>query len=137
MLLTMMRTGRMTPIVAGLLALVLGVPGLLQAGCPACAATMARTAPDCPEKSGPELHPACCGGSSATAACCGEMKVPESTPGIEAVAAKAAPAPAALTPAPVAVASVHEALSRPVRLAGDPLLYESAGLYTLHSVLLI
>ena len=132
----MMRTGRMTPIVAGLLALVLGVPGLLQA-CPACAAVMAPTGPDCHERSGAELHPACCGGSSATAGCCGEMTVPETTPGIEAVAAKAAPSPAPLTLAPVAVASVHEALARPVCLAGDPLLYEGAGLYTLHSVLLI
>lgn len=137
MLFTMMRAGRMTPIVAGLLALVLGVPGLLHAGCPACAATVARTAPDCHEKSGPELHPACCGGSPAAVACCGEMTVPKTTPGIEAVAAKAAPSPAPLTLAPVAVASVREALARPARLAGGPLLYEGAGLYTLHSVLLI
>ena len=127
MLLVMRHTRRLIPFVAGLLALVLGMPGLLQAGCPACATMRAH---------GPDLHPACCGGSSAAAGCC-EMKVPESTPGIEAVAAKAAPAPAPLTQAPVAAASVHEALARPVRLAGDPLLYESAGLYTLHSVLLI
>ena len=117
----------MAPIVAGLLALVLGVPGLLHAGCPACAAIMAH---------GPALHPACCGGNSATAGCC-EMKVPESTPGIEAVAAKVAPPTAPLPQAPIAAASVHEALARPVPLAGDPLLYESAGICTLHSVLLI
>ncbi len=128
----------MIPFVAGCLALVLGMPGLLLAGCPACAATVVPTAPDCHERSGPEqLLPACCGGSSATAGCCGEMKVPETTPGLETVAAKAASSPAPLTQAPVAVAGVHEAPARPVRLAGGPLLYESAGLYTLHSVLLI
>jgi hypothetical protein len=65
------------------------------------------------------------------------MTVPETTPGIEAVAAKAAPAAPPLPLAPTAIASVHEPLARPVRLAGDPLLYEGAGLYTLHSVLLI
>lgn len=133
--LAMVRTGRMTPIVAGLLALMLGVPGLLHA-CPTCAAMMAPTGPGCHERSGSELHPACCGGSSATVGCCGELTVPETTPGIDAVAAKAAPAPPPLTLAPV-VASVHEALARPVCLADDHLLYEGAGLYTLHSVLLI
>lgn len=116
----------MTPIVA-LLALVLGVPGLLHTDCPACAAMTAH---------GPELHPACCGGSSATAGCC-EMKVPESSPGIEAVAAKVTPPTAPLPQAPIAAARVHEALARPVRLAGNPLLREGAGLYTLHSILLI
>ena len=130
----MMRTGRMTPIVAGLLALVLGVPGFVQA-CPACASMMAPTGPDCHKRSGAEFHPACCGGSSATAGCCGEMSVPET--GIEAVGAKVAPAPPPLTLDPIAIASMHEALVRPVRLADDPLLYEGAGLYTLLSVLLI
>ena len=132
----MMRTGRMSPIVAGLLALMLGVPGLFQA-CSACAAVMAPTGLDCHERSGAELHPACCGGNSAIAGCCGEMTVPETTPGIEAVAAKAAPAPTPRALAPIAIASVHEALARPVRLADDPLLYEGDGLYTFFSVLLI
>ena len=130
----MMRTGRITPIVAGLLALVLGVPGLLQA-CPACAAVMAPNGPDCHERSGAELHPACCGGNSDTASCCGEMTVPETTPGIETVADKGAPAPPPLTLAPIA--SVYEALARPICLAHDPPLYDGAALYTLHSVLLI
>ena len=132
----MSHTGRSLKIVAGILALMLGVPGLLQA-CPACAAMMAPTGPDCHERSGSELHPACCGGSSATVGCCGELTVPETTPGIEAVAAKVAPAPPPLTLAPIAIASEHETLASPVRLADDPLLYEGAGLYALHSVLLI
>jgi hypothetical protein len=126
----------MIPIVAGFLALVLGVPGLLQSGCAACGAMAIRTAPHCHESSGPKLHPACCGGSAA-AGCCGEMKVPESTPGIEAVAAPAAQSPAPLFQDPVPVERAREALARPVGLAGAPLLYQTAGLYTLHSILLI
>ena len=126
----------MPPLVAFLLVLVLGVPGLLQA-CPSCAVMMARTAPDCHETSRPELYPTCCGGSSATAGCCAEMQAPETTPGTQAVAGLTAPTPDPLVQAPACVASVREALARPIRIAGDPLLYEGAGLYTLHSVLLI
>ncbi len=127
----------MAPIVAGILALALGAPGLLRAGCPACAVAMAPMGSDFHEGSGPEIHPLCCG-SSATAGCCGETTVPETPPGvIEAAAAKKAPASPPLALAPAAMPTLHEATAKPFRLGAGRLRYEGAGLCTLHSVLLI
>jgi hypothetical protein len=123
-------------IAIGVLALLLGLPGLLQVGCPACLAVTGAAGSGCHERSGPELHPACCGGDLKAAGCCGEMKSPEPARGVEAVAVRNLPAPALLVQPTAAVQSLHEGRPRPVPGASQPL-YEGAGLYTLHSVLLI
>ena len=133
----MRRTGNSLQIAAGILALVLGVPGLLLPGCAACAFSAAQAGPECHESARPALHSACCGGSSVMAPCCGEMKEPVTLPGTQTAAALTAPSSAPLVQATAVVARMHETLARPVRPADAPLLYEGTGLYTLHSVLLI
>ena len=131
----MRRTGRIRIAALALITLLIGLPGLLRAGCSSCQ-TVSKHA-GCHQESGPAFHPACCGGSATLVdRCCGSLTGTPSD-GTEIAVAPKAPASAATCPVAAPVVFVQLETPNPVRLATDPLIHEGIGLYTLLSILLI
>lgn len=131
----MRRTARIRIAALVLIALI-GLPGLLRAGCPSCEAT-SQWSSACHQERGPAFHPACCGGSAALVddCCIGPVGGPSAR--TEAAIAPQAPAGAAICPAPVPVVFLLPETPEPVRLVTVPPGHGGNGLYTLYSTLLI
>ncbi len=131
----MRRTGPTRIAALALIALLIGLPGLLWADCP-CKA-MSRQPSGCHEESGPSFHPECCGGGAARInVCCGRPAEAPAT-GTEAAISPKMPASAEVCPAAVPVVFVRPETPEPVRPSADPPWYEGVDLCTLHSTLLI
>lgn len=132
----MRRTGRTRIAALVLIALLIGAPGLLRAGCFSCKASSYPGMACHPEK-GPELHPACCGGTAAFVRdCCTDSKGALSA-GNEAALAPQSPASVAVFPDSIPVLFLLPESPDPVRLVADPPWHERVGLYTLYSAFLI
>ena len=134
-MLFMRRAGRLRVPALGLLALLLGVPGLLAAVCPMCDDMSAGSGMSCPQPSGPEIHPSCCAGSAPSLSCCDRVDVAEA--GKQAISAPAAPLLVAPAQEVLSAVSLQETRPAAPFLPEDPPRDEGTALYTLHSVFLI
>lgn len=132
----MRQTGPSRLAALALLALLLGVPGIVWAHCPACEAAGAPQASGCHKDNGPKLLPEHCGGGAGRVAdpCCGRLEAPAPTSATTAVTAPTPPSPALAPLAAAPAIPLRQEPARPPRLAGEPLLREGTGLFLLLSV---
>lgn len=101
-----------------------------------CDAAASGTGMSCPQPSGPEIHPACCGESAPSLSCC-DTEAAEPGAGQQAVSAPSAPLLSPPAEHALAEVSLRETYAAPPLLPEDPPRDEGIPLYTLHSVFLI
>jgi len=131
----MRRTGPTRIAALALITLLIGLPGLLRAGCHSCGATSHQSSA-CHQERGPAFHPACCGGNPTFVSdCCGPAGAPSSV--TAAAVAPKAPSSAAICPATAPALFAQFEGPQPVRHSAETPCCVGVELYTLHSNFLI